>query len=192
MFDIILSKDLKEKSEKLGFKPIVLDKNLIIKTDSRNELMSKISSLSAKKLPIIVLGSTDEINRMALEDKRTDMLLDPEETRKKDFMKWRNSGLNHVLCKLAEKNNIKIGISFSRLNRMGSEEKSLKIGKIMQNIRLCRKYKAKIVLASFAESEKDLLSGYELKSIGLILGMTPQQVNESLENAGEIFLNKNN
>ena len=149
--------------------------------------MSKMSSLSAKKMPIIVLGSTDDINRMALEDRRVDLLLCPEETRKKDFMKWRNSGLNHVLCKLANKNNIKIGISFSRLNRMGSEEKSLKIGKIMQNIRLCRKYKVKLILASFAESESDLLSSYEMKSIGFVLGMTPQQVNESLENAGEIF-----
>jgi RNase P/RNase MRP subunit p30 len=186
VYDIIFNSALKEKSEKLGFKPIILDKSIIIKTDSRNELMSKLSKFSAKKMPIIVLGSTDEINRMALEDKRVDMLLCPEETRKKDFMKWRNSGLNHVLCKLCQKNNIKIGISFSRLNKMSSDEKSLKIGKIMQNIRLCRKYKAKIILASFAESESDLLSIYELKSIGLILGMTPQQVNESLENIGEI------
>ena len=185
--DIILNESLKEQSKNLGFKPIVLDKRLIIRTDKRDELMRKVSSYSAKKLPVIVLGSTDEINRMALEDKRTDMLLSPEEIRRKDFSKWRNSGLSHVLCKFASQNDIKIGISFSSLLSLSPEEKASKLGKIMQNIRLCRKYDTKLVLASFAESSEGLASPYELKSFGLTLGMTPEQANQSLENAREIF-----
>ena len=186
-YDLILNPKLREKAEKFGFKAFHLDKTLIIRTDNRNELMKKISSFSAKKLPIVILGSNDEINRMALEDKRVDMLLNPEETRRKDFMKWRNSGLNNVLCKLASQNDIKIGISFSSLNKLSPESKASRLGKIMQNIRLCRKYKTKMILATFAESEDDLLSSYEMKSLGLTLGMTPSQTNESLENAGEIF-----
>ena len=187
VFDIILKDSLKEKAEKMGFKAIVLDKTLIIKTDKRDELIKKVSSYHAKGMPIIVLGSDDEINRMALEDKRTDMLINPEEKRKKDFMKWRNSGLNHVLCRFAAENNIKIGISFSSLIKLGPEERALRIGRIMQNIRLCRKYSTKIVLASFAEDELDLLTPYELKSLGISFGMTPEQANKSLENADEIF-----
>lgn len=185
--DIVLNENLKEKSEKLGFKTFYFDKKLIIKTDNKNELMKKVSSYSARGLPVIVLGSTDEINRAALEDKRVDMLLNPEQERKKDFMHWRNSGLNHVLCKFAFQNNIKIGIGFSYINKLDADEKALRLGRIMQNIRLARKYKVKLVLASFAESEQDILTPYELKSFALTLGMTPEQANKSLENASEIF-----
>jgi len=187
VYDILLNANLKEHSEKLGFKPIILDKTLIIKTEKRDELMRKVSSSHAKNIPIIILGSDDNINRMALEDKRVSMLLSPEEMRKKDFMKWKNSGLNHVLCRFAAENNIKIGISYSAIKRLEPKERALRISRIMQNIKLCRKYNTKLVLASFAESENDLLSPYELRSLGIVLGMTPKQANESLENAGEIF-----
>ncbi len=190
VFDIILSPSLRGISERLGFKPVILDKSLIIRTEKRDELMKKVSSYHAKNIPVIVLGSTDEINRMALEDKRVDMLLSPEELRKKDFMKWKNSGLNHVLCRLAAQNNIKIGISFSAIKHLESKERSLRLSRIMQNIILCRKYSTKIVLASFAESESDLLSPYELRSLGIVMGMTPKQANESLENAKEMFENQ--
>ena len=187
VYDIILNESLKEQSKNMGFKPIVLDKKLIIRTDKKDELMRKVSSYSAKNLPVIVLGSTDEINRAVLEDKRVDMLINPEELRKKDFSKWRNSGLSHVLCKFAAQNDIKIGIRFSSLCNLNKDEKSLRMGKIMQNIRLCRKYDVKLVLASFADSESELLSPYELKSFGISLGMTPEQANKSLETAAEIF-----
>ena len=188
--DIVLNPALREKAEKLGFEVFSLDKSLIINTESRPELMSKISSLHSKKLPIIVLGSTDEINRAALEDKRVDMLLSPEEKKKKDFMHFRNSGLNHILCRFASQNNIKIGISFSSLVRNSGKELSLRLGRIMQNIMICRKYRTKIVIASFAESQEQLASPYELKSLGFSLGMTPSQANESLEAAKEIFNGK--
>ena len=185
--DIVLNPALREKAEKLGFEVFSLDKSLIINTESRPELMSKISKLHSKKLPIIVLGSTDEINRAALEDKRVDMLLSPEEKKKKDFMHFRNSGLNHILCRFASQNNIKIGISFSSLARNSGKELSLRLGRIMQNIMICRKYRTKLVIASFAESPEQLASPYELKSLGFSLGMTPSQANESLEAAKEIF-----
>lgn len=184
VFDIILSESLKEKAEKIGFNPIVLDKKLIIKTDNRNDLIRKVSSFHSKGIPIIVLGSTDEINRMVLEDKRASMLINPEEKKTKDFMKWRNSGLNHVLCRFASENNIKIGINASSLLK---SKDPARFGRIMQNIRLCRKYNTKIVLASFAESESGLLSVQELRSIGITLGMTPEQANKSLENASELL-----
>ena len=185
--DIVLNPALREKAEKLGFEVFSLDKSLIINTESRPELMSKISRLHSKNLPVIVLGSTDEINRAALEDKRVDMLLSPEEKKKKDFMHFRNSGLNHILCRFASQNNIKIGISFSSLARNSGKELSLRLGRIMQNIMICRKYRTKLVIASFAESPEHLASPYELKSLGFSLGMTPSQANESLEAAKEIF-----
>ena len=188
MFDIILNKSLQEKAVKLGFqKAFFLDKSLIIKTGKLDELMRKVSSMHSKNIPIIVLGSEDDINRKATEDKRISMLLNPEETREKDFIHQRNSGLNHVLCRFASENNIKIGINVSSLFKLNPKERALKISRIMQNIVLCRKYRPKMLIASFAESAEELLTPYELKSIGIVFGMTPKQANESLETAKEIL-----
>ena len=188
MFDIVLNEKLIKKAKELGFdKMFFLDKNLIIKTDNLNELMKKISSFHSKGLPIIILGNNDEINRKVLEDKRSDLLLNPEETRKKDFTHQRNSGLNQVLCKFAEKNNAKIGINLSSLSRIKGKERALKLGRITQNIRLARKYKTKLLLASFAETENELFSKYQLRTLGEAFGMTPSQSIQSLKTAEEIF-----
>lgn len=186
MHDLLLNKSLENKSRLLGIEPVCLDESLIIKTDNLGEMMKKVSSFHSKKLPVIVLGSTDEINRKAVEDKRVAVLLSPENSRKKDFIHWKNSGLNDVLCRLAARNNVAIGISASSVASCTGKERALRLGRIMQNVKVCRKCKTKILLASFARNENELFSPYELKSFGAVLGMTPSQIDESLEVAGEI------
>src|SRR3989344_7408011 len=91
----------------------------------------------------IVEGGSEEKNRKAVEDKSTDILLSPERNAQNDKLSSRNSGLNQVLCKLAHDNKIAIGFSFSEI--LKSKERSVLIGRIMQNIKLCRKYKVRIV-----------------------------------------------
>lgn len=119
-----------------------------------------------------------ENNRKLLENKKLDILVSPEKTRKKDFIHHRNSGLNHVLCKLAKKNNIAIGISFNDI--LKSKERDKLIGRIMQNIRLCRKYKVKMVLASFATNKFEMRDAHDLMSFGICLGMNPGEAKKAL------------
>lgn len=146
----------------------------ILKPKSVKELRKQ---LSTKELHIIE-PINDQIARTALESKQTDILLSPEKHVLKDFMHQRNSGLNHILCKLANKNNIAIGISFSDLLR----EKMLhkRLGRIMQNIKLCRKYKVKLVLASFAKNEYETRNPKDLITLAATLGMTASQIKEAL------------
>ncbi len=126
----------------------------------------------------IVEGGTDEKNRKAVENKSTDILLSPERNAQNDKMASRNSGLNQVLCKLAHDNKIAIGFSFTEL--LNSKEKSKVIGRWAQNIRLCRKYKVKIVLASFANNKWEMRSPKDLFSLALTLGMTGKEATEAL------------
>ena len=190
MFEILItkpSKKLENEAKKAGFlKVFFIDQKeaILIETSNKEELRREISSLYAKKKKIIVLGSTDEINRIAVEDKRVLMLLSPEAKKTKDFMKYRNSGLNHVLCKLAAKNNVLIGISLDSIISTKGIERAEKLGRIMQNIYLCRKYKAKVILASFGNKPS---TPYILKSLGSTLGMSTNQVKQSLENASKTF-----
>ena len=126
----------------------------------------------------IVEGGSEEKNRKAVEDKSTDILLSPERNAQNDKLSSRNSGLNQVLCKLAHDNKVAIGFSFSEL--LNSKERSKVIGRWVQNIRLCRKYKVKMVLASFSNSKWEMRSPKDLFSLALTLGMTGKEANESL------------
>lgn len=58
----------------------------------------------------------------------------------KDFIHQRRSGLNHVLLKEMAEKNIGVIFSYSELQNSNSRGKALILGRIKQNIKLCRKY----------------------------------------------------
>ena len=139
---------------------------VLIRAENKEELHLKINKAKGKK--IVVLGSNNEVNRAALESKNVDVLLSPELTRKKDYMKYRDSGLNQVLCKIAHNNGKAIGINYDEIKKIkDKKEKAQRIGRIIQNIRLCRKYKVKIILVSFSKKTSD----FDLKVFARVLGI---------------------
>ena len=138
----------------------------VIKPKNANEL----NNLAKSNYFNIVFGGNNDINRIALENKKVNMLLDaePEEN---DFMHSRNSGLNQVLVKLAKQNNISIGFSF---NKILDEDKRVDLlGKIMQNVMLCNKYKVKMYIVNFIKDDLDERNKNDLKDLGIVLGMLP-------------------
>ena len=167
--------------KKFGFNESYVSKILDGKT--KQDLRKKIDQ--AKK-PIIVLGNPN-LNRFILSNKKVDVLLDPHNNAGEDFMNYRNSGMNHVLAKLANDNKIAIGFSLTSI--LDSKEKSKIIGKIMQNIRLCRKYRVNMIFASFAREETEQRQSHDLKSVAVCLKMTPAEAKKSMEFAEEIFKN---
>jgi ribonuclease P/MRP protein subunit RPP1 len=152
-----------------------LDNCLIIKARTKNELNVLIARNYSKYKHIVVSGSNDEVNRAAVESKKVFMLLNPEIERKKDFGDWRNSGLNDVLCKLASKNNVAIGIDLATLAE-DKFEKAERLGRIMQNIRLCRKFNVKMLIFS----EKEQLNDADLMAVGMTLGMSTMQAKQAV------------
>jgi len=160
-------KNLQEKTEIKLFSGII--------ADSRN--ISK-----AKKLSKIVIYKSTGNDRHAIEKSKTNIIFDLETVAARDSMHHRNSGLNQILCRLANKNNVMIGFSFSGILNTDGITKSQILGRMMQNIRLCRKYKVKVVIASFAERPYDMRPCPDLKSVFISLGMHPKEANDSLEN----------
>ena len=147
-------------------------KNQIIIQEKEFEKARKEIQKQKKENPkskIIFSSNNDELNRKILEKELIDILLLNQKNRK-DFQKQRDSGLNHVLAKLAKKNKIAIGINLDEL----IEEKNLKkkseiLARIRQNIKLCNKNKLQMkFIAQKQENERDI---YDLKSLGLVLGM---------------------
>ena len=133
----------------------------------------KIPKQASKEL-VVVQGSDDTLNRLALSSRYIDILLDPHLGSRKDFMHQRNSGLNHVLCALAKENNVAVGFSFSSI--LHAEKRERVLGRIMQNIKLCRKYKVPMVIGSFAKDSWDVRNEKDLKAFFQVLGMTGKEV----------------
>ena len=116
---------------------------------------------------IIVLGMNDEINRTCLEHKKTTSLLSPEFGRTRDYVNYRNSGLNQILCKIAKQNNKTIIENFSDLNT-DKKSKAMILGRMLQNARLCRKYNVKFILRNFS-NKKEIVSKYKIENFEKII-----------------------
>ncbi len=118
--------------------------------------------------------------RANFENKQIKMFFDLENKDERDFIHQRNSGLNQILAKIAHDKGKIIAFSFSTILNASSEKRALLLGRMRQNVKLCRKYKVKMFLASFASEPFKLRGTYELKAFGLMIGMNPKEVKESL------------
>ncbi|HDI03103.1 MAG TPA: hypothetical protein ENF67_01005, partial [Candidatus Pacearchaeota archaeon] len=180
-------KEIIEEAKKLGFEQVYYVKIVskpeeikreekksydcvLLKTNSEDELRKMIDRAFSFSYKVLVLGTTDRVNRIALENKKVFALVSPEYERKNDYLDYRNSGLNHVLCKIATSNNKHVILSFKELLGKKSKEKALIIGRMIQNIKLCRKYKTSLKIASFASNINELRSIFDLRSFLFSLG----------------------
>ena len=138
-------------------------KSVIIQADNFDKARRAIRENKGK---IIIFSSNDdELNKKILEKEDINILLLNLSSRK-DRMKQRDSGFNHVLAKLAKKKNISLGINLDEIINSDSKGKSEILARVRQNIKLCNKNKLKM---KFISDEKR--DGYNLKSLGLVLGM---------------------
>lgn len=115
---------------------------------------------------IIVFHGSDEMNRKVLEKEKIDILL-LKVAGRKDRIKQRDSGFNHVIAKLAKKKDVTIGIYLDEIINSDKKEKVKILARIRQNIEICRKEKLKMIFISL-QHQKDI---YDLKALGLVLGM---------------------
>jgi len=142
-------------------------KNTILIQDiDFNKIRKKIKENPNKN--IIFSSNNDELNRKVLEKENIKVLL-LNQSQRKDKFKQRNSGLNQIFTKLAKKKNIIIGINLDEILESKGEKKKDILARIKQNIRLCNKHKVKMnFIALKEENKRDI---YDLKSLGLVLGM---------------------
>ena len=169
-------KEILQLAKSLGFGKVYFIKP--------SDILESVKEARKKEGLVIIKGGNDTINRAAVSCKQVDVLLNPEPLTK-DSLTQRNSGLNQVLCKLAAKNNVAIGFSFDRLF-LGHEM----IGKIMQNIKLCRKYKVNMIFVTLAKDKYQLRSAIDMLSIARLLGMEPGQAKRSLMYLQEVAQKK--
>ena len=114
---------------------------------------------------LVFSSDDDELARKILEKEDVQIYM-PILFYKKDRQKQRESGLDHVMAKIAKKKNILIGINLREIISARGTKKAEILARISQNIKICNKNKLKMVFLDFGEKNV-----YDLKSFGLVLGM---------------------
>ncbi len=188
--------DLKNlKCDFIVIRPFVLD----------NYLVNLINNVLKKNFKIVIGdGINNKTNRFLLEKTNIDYLLNPQQNnfvKRYDFIHHFNSGLNHVLCKIAFERDI--GMLFS-LNFLKSDNKlkvAQEIGRINQNIKLCRKYKLDLKIDFFYDinnkernfnllEKKNIVNNQTLISFHKMFSISNEQIKNSLMSLKE-RINKN-
>lgn len=121
----------------------------------------------AKNKCKFILTESTEKDQYTLEKLKPNLLFNLEKDERKDKTHYRLSGLNQVLCKLANKNKITIAFSFEQI--LKEKNKPQLLGRIIQNLRFCKKYKVNTIIRSFASNPYNLKSIKQLESLKRIL-----------------------
>ncbi len=145
------------------------------------EVRKIIDTLKPLNKQIAVLAREDNFNRRMLETCKINYLVSVEGGYRKDTLKQRDSGLNHVLAKIAKQKNISIVINFSEISKTRQKQRAILLSRIMQNIKICRKAGCRLNMATFAEKKQELRNQHDLKSFAFSLGMSSQQVKWAFE-----------
>ncbi|MBL7055536.1 hypothetical protein ISS07_01345 [Candidatus Woesearchaeota archaeon] len=181
-------------AEKLGYKELCfLYNSHDYFSDNISKIESKISiktgilaepkeidkiytKLKQKKTFVVTKSSLD--NRGIIEKGNIDLIFALEESSSKDFMHQRGSGLDHIMARFMNKNNTSLGFSINSI--LNAKYRKDILGRVIQNIKLCRKLKVKMAIASFSQNPYDMRSPKDLISLFLKLGMDQKEAKDSL------------
>jgi len=121
---------------------------------------------------------TVEKIRNAVEYIRPGFVYGVEESVPKDYIHQRGSGVDHIIAKIAKKNNIALAFSLSSL--LHSKNKAQIMGRMSQNISLSRKYGVTMLVGSFAKTPEEMRSPHEVMSLFILLGMHQNEAKKSV------------
>ncbi|MFH8132485.1 MAG: RNase P subunit p30 family protein [Candidatus Aenigmatarchaeota archaeon] len=134
---------------------------------------------------LLVRGGDLELNREACETPEVDILTHPELGRQ-------DSGLNHILAKLAAKNSTAIEINFREILFTTKRTRCLILRNVQQNIKLAKKYKAPLIICSGAINHFEMRDPYSLISFGCELGLEMREAKEAVSRIPQEIIKKIN
>ena len=143
-----------------------------------NKLINRSSYL--KKFDIVMVqGTTDyNINKKILEKMGVDVFF--PYVVGKDFMHWRNSGLNNVLVDIMAKKSIALGLDFSFFRQNDDNDVIKMLGRIIQNVRFCNKRDCDFCVTFLPSNSDDFKNVLDVRSLLSVLGVKTQKLNSTL------------
>lgn len=170
MIDLIFPENDDERfmlfAKKLGFEKVyVPGKNL-----RRDEIMN--------------CTNAPDKTRHAIEKSDIKIFYNLEVHHDRDGLHQRKSGFNHVLAALAHDKEKIIAFNFNTVLQATGATRSVLLGRMRQNVTLCRKYKVSMMIMSGATTPYEMRSGHDLIAFGELLGMMPNEAKKAMN--GEI------
>ena len=111
------------------------------------------------------------------------VFIDLELLEKQDNVHHRNSGLDSTSAKLCAEQGALIGINIANIRK----QDPIIIGRIMQNIELCRQHKTRMAVISSAKTKEELLDPSDVTSLLLVLGMSPSEAKQTVHNLEKTY-----
>ena len=130
---------------------------------------SPANILKAKNICNFVITESSGKDQNTMEKLHPNLIFNFELSPKKDKPHYRLSGLNQVLCKLASTNNITIGFSFSELLNALPKRRAILLGRMIQNLKFCKKFGSPTLFASFAKKPFEMRSLKDFDSFKRVL-----------------------
>jgi ribonuclease P/MRP protein subunit RPP1 len=128
-----------------------------IKTENSKELREKVKKFRNKCHIILVEGGVLKINRTAVEMHDVDILSTPELGRK-------DSGIDHVLARLASTHRVAIEINFKNLLNKDGYERARTLIFFRNNLKLAKKFDVPVVICTDAENKYQIKNPYDLRA----------------------------
>ena len=170
MYSIILKpmnneKDLLQKALQLGYTHIyfLYTQPQKISKHTIAECTSKTISQFRKRCATLMITTSDQT---IFEQTKPDIVMGLEKINSHDRTHQRLSGFNHVLAKLARKNNISLLYNIPELAN------ATLLGRNKQNIMLCNKYNVNIILTSLVSDPSQIPAPHDIISTARLLGIT--------------------
>jgi hypothetical protein len=140
--------------------------------DTNFEVIKRKIKGSEKRLDI--LARDDNFNRKLIEYGKIRSIVGIEMGKRGFSLKNIDSGFNSVLGKIASKNNVSIGVDIDSYRALGKKDKAVALMKLIQNIKLARKTKTRLILFNFFDKKNS-------ESLLISLGASTRQSKESLD-----------
>jgi len=177
MIDIVTGGDtgFVDMAKRLGFDTLCMKSEKVPK---------HVYKWGVKKSDITIIKNTDK-TRYIIEKQKPDIIYELENSPGADYIHQRNSGFNHVLARIAKEKGVAIGFSLALI--LDRKRNIRVLGRIRQNIALCRKYKLPMVIASFANVPFGMRAPKDIISLFSTLGMHPAEAKKALSLAEKII-----
>jgi ribonuclease P/MRP protein subunit RPP1 len=137
---------------------IILKKCAEISCKHPEDLRKKVQKSRKKADILIVRGGDLKVNRAACEDKRVDILSQPNRSR-------RDSGINHVLARKAAENSVAIEINLKILLKTNLRYRYRVLSQFRHIVELQRKFKFPLIITSSASFKYDLITPQDITAL---------------------------
>lgn len=151
-----------------------------IKARNKSELKSSLARADDFDY-VVVCGGSEQINRLAVSDKRVDILSHPEMGRK-------DSGTDPYVAKQAKKNGVAIEVNLRNLILMKGNHRLNALKNVKRNLKLSRKYGFNMAVTTGAKSRLELRSGDGVFQVLKLLGFEDSEAEAAMMSVPEAIL----